>query len=150
MSIFGAFLYFMDGSPHGNFTSTRGLRQGDPLSPFLFILGAEALSRLIALEESKGNLHGICISRNSPSISHLAYADDLYFFLKLRLMKQLPFFIVSRNMKVGLDRWLISPNLLSSSARIPRILSLLLFSLFSIFKQIPPHAKYLGLPLVLS
>jgi hypothetical protein len=75
-----SFSILLDGSPFGRFFPQRGLRQGDPLSPFLFILGLEVLSRLIIKEELAGNIHGIKISRHSPLVSHLLYADDLMVF----------------------------------------------------------------------
>lgn len=56
------------------------MRQGDPLSPFLFILGAEVLSRLILRQERNRSIHGIKISRSAPPISHLLFADDFILF----------------------------------------------------------------------
>lgn len=55
-------------------------RQGDQLSPYLFIICAEGLSALIKREESKGDLHGIKICRNAPIVSHLLFAADSLFF----------------------------------------------------------------------
>ncbi|PNX60847.1 ribonuclease H, partial [Trifolium pratense] len=60
----------------------RGLRQGDPLSPYLFIICAEGLSALIRQAENRGDLHGIKICRNAPVISHLLFADDCFLFFK--------------------------------------------------------------------
>ncbi|KAL0408606.1 UNVERIFIED_CONTAM: putative ribonuclease H protein [Sesamum radiatum] len=64
------------------FRPSRGIRQGDPLSPYLFIIYAEFLSRLLIHEESLGNLKGVKVCRTAPTISHLFYADDLTIFCR--------------------------------------------------------------------
>lgn len=60
----------------GPIEPTRGLRQGDPLSPYLFLIYAEGLSALIQQRERQGFIHGRRIPKQAPSISHLFFTDD--------------------------------------------------------------------------
>jgi hypothetical protein len=63
----------------------RGLRQGDPLSPYLFILVTEGLSTLIKKSVARGDLHGVKICRGAPPASHLLFADDCFLFCRSNL-----------------------------------------------------------------
>ncbi|PNX94585.1 ribonuclease H [Trifolium pratense] len=66
----------------GPIISGRGLRQGDPLSPYLFILCAEGLTSLIKKYEGRGDIHGVKVCRGAPSLSHLLFADDCFLFFR--------------------------------------------------------------------
>ena len=74
-----------DGYEIGTITSERGLRQGDPLSPYLFILCAEGLSSILNDYGSKGLIHGCKVARTAPVISHLFFADDCFLFFKANM-----------------------------------------------------------------
>ncbi|XP_057808482.1 uncharacterized protein LOC131022959 [Salvia miltiorrhiza] len=69
----------VNGSPSGEFRLERGLRQGDPLSPFLFLIVAEGLNLLVERAIHKGCLEPVSIGREEVRISHLQYADDTMF-----------------------------------------------------------------------
>ena len=74
------FSVIINGTPKGFFTSSKGLRQGNPISPALFILGVEILSRSINVLLADRGFVPFKIPRDSPNISHLAYADDVMIF----------------------------------------------------------------------
>lgn len=61
----------------------RALRQGDPFPPYLFILCAEGLTRLIRKAEGREDLHGIKVCRGAPVLTHLLFADDFFLFFVL-------------------------------------------------------------------
>jgi hypothetical protein len=68
-----------------NFKPTRGLRQGDPLSPYLFLFVADGLSKLLQREIDAGHNKELKVCRCSPGISHLLFADDSLLFFEANL-----------------------------------------------------------------
>lgn len=71
-----------EGREIGPIIPSPGLRQGDPLSPYLFIICAEGLSALIRRYERSGRIQGCRIARGAPVVSHMFFADDSYLFCK--------------------------------------------------------------------
>ena len=67
---------------YGNIKPTHGIRQGDPLSPSLFLLCAEGLFALIHEAARNQCLIGISIARGCPRVTHLFFADDSILFCK--------------------------------------------------------------------
>ncbi|KAG5567369.1 hypothetical protein RHGRI_002805 [Rhododendron griersonianum] len=63
----------------------RGLRQGDPLSPYLFALVKDVLSKMISTAQGGNNFSGIQLNRHCPKLSHIFFADDASLFLKAEI-----------------------------------------------------------------
>lgn len=72
----------INGKPKSHIIPSRGLRQGDPLSPYLFPLCAEGISALIKSTINRGQMGGISICRGGPKLSHLFFDDDSLIFYK--------------------------------------------------------------------
>ncbi|MCI38049.1 ribonuclease H protein, partial [Trifolium medium] len=67
----------VNGSPTDEFPLERGLRQGDPLSPFLFLLAAEGLNVLMTTMVERNLFTGYNVGEQGLiSVSHLQFADD--------------------------------------------------------------------------
>ncbi|XP_071688703.1 uncharacterized protein [Rutidosis leptorrhynchoides] len=70
----------VNGSPTSEFNLGRGVRQGDPLYPFLYILAAEGLNTLTKSAVNNNLFSGVMIGKDKVCISHLQYADDTIYF----------------------------------------------------------------------
>ena len=63
----------LNGKPYGHIIYSQGLRQGDTISPFLFLFYAEGLSSLLQKATSAGSIKGVVASPQGPQISHLFF-----------------------------------------------------------------------------
>jgi hypothetical protein len=72
----GSLSVLVNGSPTGEINIQRGLKQGDPLAPFLFLLVAEGFGGAMRRAVEISLFKGFSIRANGPSVSHLQYADD--------------------------------------------------------------------------
>ncbi|KAL9663373.1 hypothetical protein QQ045_018759 [Rhodiola kirilowii] len=77
----------VNGSPIEEFSMERGLRQGNPLSPFLFLMVAEGLSRLLSKAKDVGDLRGVELVRNGERMNHLQYPDDTVIFCEAEMVE---------------------------------------------------------------
>ena len=136
----------INGSPRGHIVPTRGIRQGDPLSPYLFLLCAEGLSAFIKHSVTAGNLEGIAICRGGPKLSHLFFTDDSLIFCKASLSKcntlQRIFHIYEQASGQQLNR---AKTSLFFSKNTPSEIQEELKTRFGA-QVIKQHERYLGLP----
>ncbi|WKA01530.1 hypothetical protein VitviT2T_019810 [Vitis vinifera] len=79
-----SYAILVNGSAKGWVKASKGLRQGDPLSPFLFTLVADVLNRMLIRAEERNMMEGFRVGRNRTRVSHLQFADDTIFFSNSR------------------------------------------------------------------
>ncbi|XP_071923241.1 uncharacterized protein [Coffea arabica] len=131
-------------------TPSRGIRQGDPLSPYLFLLCSEGLSSLLQKAKIDKELTGIKICRKAPTITHLFFADDSLVFCKAnkqeaeKLKRILKVYEEATGQLINMDK----SSVLFSKNTLPSVKSEVCQAMGSI-KQVE-QGKYLGLPMAIT
>eukprot|EP00253_Pinus_taeda_P009398 PITA_09398 len=104
------FSILLNGAPTTNFNALRGLRQGDPLSPFLFIIAAEGLGRYFKKEARDGKIQGLKLWGHRTIVTHQQFVDDIMIYCKAtlqevkRIKKILEIFMEGSGMEVNNDK----------------------------------------------
>jgi hypothetical protein len=82
-----SYFILINGEPHGRITPTRGILQGDLLSPYLFILYAKAISSMLQKAERMGSFTGVPIARGHVCLNYLFFANDSRVFCEESLVE---------------------------------------------------------------
>jgi hypothetical protein len=140
------FSILVNGTPSRPFRSTRGIRQGDPLSPFLFVIMAEGLGRYLKAAVLEGSLTGLPLHNLHPTPLHSQFVDDTLLMNTptvreaTKLNSILSDFLDASGMLLNLDKsklyFFNTPALVQ--AHLSRLLGIARRSL---------HSTYLGIPL---
>lgn len=134
----------INGAPTERFNPQRGLRQGDPLSPYLFIIYLETLLCVLNHLDASDKCKGLKLSRTGISLSHLFFADDCLIFFKPNLescghLKRalVKILVASKELTIlvaSLVKILIVKSLISHSTQILPQLSVEDLRIFSMFR----------------
>ena len=124
----------------------RGLRQGDPLSPFLFLLCTEGLHALIKHSARNGEIKGFSLCKRGPKLTHLFFADDSLLFRKsivedcTNVLKLLSEYESWSRQKINKDKTAIffsKSTIEEAKSSIKNLLQV---------QEVKSYEKYLGLP----
>ncbi|XP_062094182.1 uncharacterized protein LOC133800245 [Humulus lupulus] len=144
------FSLLLNGAKAGNLTPSRGLRQGDPLSPALFIIATDVLSRLLLRAESQRKIYGVKVARRGNPITHLLFVDDIVLFGKVfereaqNLMECLDIFCSSSGERVSKPKFAVH-----FSKSVPNAKRMALAE-FLQMPRVKGECPHLGLPLLAS
>ena len=75
-----SFSILVNGKSYSMIHPSRGIHQGDPISPYLFLLFVEGHTALLKKAESKGRIKEVSICRRAPKVTNLMFADDSLLF----------------------------------------------------------------------
>eukprot|EP00253_Pinus_taeda_P006633 PITA_06633 len=137
------FSILVNGTPSKTFKASRGIRQGNPISPFLFILATEGLGRYLKQERIADNIKGLRLWGNELPITHQQFVDDIMLFgepivREVRNLKRvLDLFAEASGMEINKDK--SCTFIFNTVETVKRHLTRLLG-----FKQGDLPAKYLG------
>lgn len=140
----------INGYPILVFYPSKGFRQGDPLSPYLFFICEKDLSTIIRKAESKGDIHEVKVCRQAPSISHLFFTYDSILFSKALIQKSKTLkhifhsYEITSGQKINFKKSTITFSRNSHqymSSHIQTILGV---------RRMDHHDRYLGLPTIIG
>ncbi|PRQ56718.1 putative RNA-directed DNA polymerase [Rosa chinensis] len=145
-----SYSFIINGEPRGRVIPSRGLRQGDSISPYLFLLCSEVLSRSILNAERIGSLYGVRICMGAPSISHLFFADDSFIFFRAgrddcEVVKSL---LLAYERASG-QQVNYQKSCISFSKNVDILMQEGIATILGVIR-VDKHDKYLGLPIELS
>ncbi|OMO64624.1 reverse transcriptase [Corchorus capsularis] len=129
---------------------TRGIRQGDPLSPYLFLFCMEGLSALLQDAARNGDIEGVAVNRFAPKVTHLFFADDCLLFLKASLEESdvvgelLSRFALASGQQINIDK-----SAILFSQNTPQALRDTIMQRMEVSRVIE-NEKYLGLPVMVG
>ncbi|GAA0166078.1 hypothetical protein LIER_40115 [Lithospermum erythrorhizon] len=141
-----SYTFLLNGAPKGFLRPTRGIRQSDPLSSYLFLLCVEGLSFMLKKAEMKKKLTGVKVSRGSPIISHILFADDTLIFYKASkeegttIMHILEGYERALGQHVNIDKCSVSFEKRTSESQRKIVIKA------TKMKEVADQRKYLGLP----
>ncbi|GLU11903.1 hypothetical protein SLE2022_286210 [Rubroshorea leprosula] len=140
----------VNGCPTKKFTPSRGTRQGDPLSPFLFLLCAEGLSALLSRAISRGDLKGLTLCRGCPWLSHLFFADDSLLFGEASVQEATKLLEILKECEgVSEQQINLDKSSIFFSSNTSNVVQQGVMQTLNISKVIADD-KYLGLPLIIG
>lgn len=141
-----SFSVLVNGDPVGPTILSRGLRQGDNLSPYLFLLCTKGLTSLLKAAELDNNVPGIRICRGTPQVNHMLFADDSVAFCKADIhtsnnLQTLP----SNYEKVSGQKINMSKTSMVFSSNVSSKVQSQIFQMWGV-ERVEQYEKYLGLP----
>ena len=145
-----SFSVLVNGSPSGFIKPTRGIRQGDPLSPYLFLLCAEGLTAMIRAAEIRRSISGMAACRGGSVVSHLLFADDSIVFCQAdpvqcqNLLMILEMYEKASGQAMNREKTALFFSKNTSSETKDKTMRIVRVS------EIKSHEQYLGLPSIIG
>ena len=141
----------VNGEPKGDIRPSRGIRQGDHLSPYLFLICSEGLNRQIQKAGRDDLIRGFSLCRSGPKITHLFFADDTLLFCRAkmgetcRLFKTfLQLYEKASGQKINRNKTTVFFSKATNEGRKVEIKDFLGVS------EVKEYKRYLGLPVVVG